>query len=52
MECEGACEEHIGDVTVVHVRSEHHDWGTFHYCDAAKEEDMRRGLYVEEEKGA
>ena len=51
MKCDGSCEEHTGDVTIVHVRSDNHDWGIFHYCETAIEEDRWRGLWVEAEKG-
>ena len=43
MECEGGCEEHIGDVVEVQVIP----WGTFWYCEEAIKEDKRRGLVVE-----
>lgn len=38
--CDGSCEEHIGKVKPVTVKG----WGLFAYCDAAVEEDIRRGL--------
>lgn len=41
--CEGSCQEHIGTVKKVRVFG----WGTFMYCDAAIEEDRRRGLTVD-----
>jgi hypothetical protein len=48
--CDGSCEEHIGEVRPVHVVhiATGHDWGNFYYCDAAKEEDVGRGMRVEE----
>ena len=48
MQCEGACEEHIGPVRTVIVGT----WGEFKYCSAAIEEDRRRGLTVTEQKDA
>ncbi len=46
-ECDGACEEHIGDVRRVHVQiNTGHDWGEFNYCEAAIDEDRARGLIV------
>jgi len=42
VECEGACEEHQGEVREVHVLC----WGKFFYCEEAIVEDRRRGLYV------
>jgi len=41
-ECEGACELHTGDIREVEVQG----WGTFKYCEAAVNEDQRRGLFV------
>lgn len=40
--CDGSCEQHEGEVVVVHVSS----WGKFHYCQEAIAEDKRRGLFV------
>lgn len=42
--CEGSCEEHKGEVREVYVKR----WGYFYYCEAAIEEDKRRGLIVTE----
>lgn len=49
--CEGACEEHIGNVKHVHVYkpSTDADWGWFWYCEAAIENDKKAGFTVEEE---
>ena len=46
-QCEGSCDEHIGDIKRVHVTHKNHDWGEFYYCDAAIAEDIRRGMTVE-----
>lgn len=46
MKCDGSCPEHSGPVQRVHVRAVAHDWGIFHYCDAAIQEDRARGLQV------
>ena len=47
--CDGACDEHEGDVVRVHVWHDEHmkDWGEFHYCAEAIREDRSRGLRVE-----
>jgi len=47
--CEGACDEHIGDVVLVHVWQDDPltDWGEFCYCEEAIREDRSRGLRVE-----
>lgn len=42
-ECEGSCIEHTGEVIRVMVSG----WGEFNYCEAAIQEDIRRGLSVE-----
>jgi len=42
LKCDGACEEHTGEVKVVNV----HNWGNFNYCESAIEEDTHRGLIV------
>lgn len=44
--CDGGCDEHIGTVRCVRVYDPEHktDWGWFSYCDAAIEEDTRRGM--------
>ena len=47
MKCEGSCEEHIGEVIQVKVKSITHDWGDFWYCEVARQEDQQRGLSVE-----
>ncbi len=44
--CEGSCEEHRGEVVRVRVTDTGKDWGEFDYCEAAIEEDKRRGLFV------
>ena len=41
--CDGSCDPHVGPVTLVRVLG----WGEFRYCEAAIEEDRRRGLIVE-----
>lgn len=41
-ECDGGCEEHVGEVQRVYVDG----WGEFNYCEAAIAEDQRRGLRV------
>lgn len=41
-QCEGSCEEHIGQLKEVEVVG----WGLFTYCQAAIEEDMGRKLMV------
>jgi CO dehydrogenase/acetyl-CoA synthase beta subunit len=46
LQCDGACEHHEGDVRTVLVRG----WGNFNYCQAAIDEDRRRGLWVIDEK--
>lgn len=45
-ECEGACEEHRGSVRAFRVRhiATDGDRGYFAYCEAAQEEDERRGM--------
>lgn len=46
--CEGACENHVGEVVTVHVTSpKGNDWGEFDYCEEAIAEDRRRGFTVE-----
>lgn len=40
--CEGACEQHNGEVVLVSVKG----WGEFNYCGEAIKEDQRRGLFV------
>lgn len=47
--CEGACDEHTGDIVRVHVWRDEHmkDWGEFNYCEEAIREDRSRGLRVE-----
>lgn len=42
LECEGACDEHLGEIKEVEVTG----WGTFLYCQNAINEDKRRGLIV------
>jgi len=42
--CQGSCEEHIGEPSIVHVGG----WGYFRYCEAAIAEDRRRGLSITE----
>jgi hypothetical protein len=49
--CDGACEVHSGEVRKFHVYYKRNgkistDWGFYHYCEAAKETDERRGLTV------
>ena len=46
-QCQGACEEHVGEVREVFVQG----WGYFDYCETAIAEDRKRGLIVIEEKG-
>nr|WP_298658919.1 hypothetical protein [uncultured Flavobacterium sp.] len=48
--CEGSCEEHKGEVVPVII--EGHGWnGTkFNYCQAAIEEDERRGFVVRHDR--
>jgi hypothetical protein len=48
--CEGDCEEHRGDVVLVHVFDASIDWDTFWYCDAAIAKDRSRGYTVNELK--
>jgi len=45
-ECEGACEEHVGEVKPVRVTHGNTDWGWFSYCQEARNEDERRGMTV------
>lgn len=47
--CEGSCEKHIGDVSCYEVSDPEagYNWGVFTYCDAAVDEDKKRGLIVE-----
>ena len=47
-ECDGSCKVHRGQVVRVEVRDIRNgkDWGLFHYCEEAIEEDRRRGLDV------
>ena len=40
--CEGSCENHQGEVKLVHVGG----WGYWAYCDTAIAEDISRGLSV------
>jgi hypothetical protein len=40
--CEGSCEEHRGECSVVYVDG----WTYFSYCEEAIAEDRRRGLSV------
>lgn len=50
-QCCGSCEQHRGRVTLVWVydpRNER-DWGYLNYCEAAIEEDRRRGFCVSDE---
>lgn len=42
LKCEGACEEHRGEVKEVLVQG----WGYFNYCEEAIKEDTRRGFTV------
>ena len=48
IECQGNCAKHRGVIHRVEVRDikNGHDWGLFSYCDAAIEEDRRRGFDV------
>jgi hypothetical protein len=45
-DCEGSCEIHKGEVVSVTIQG--HGWGgiKFNYCQAAIEEDERRGFVV------
>lgn len=50
MNCEGSCEDrdgHSGDAVRVRVRLPRKYWGEFWYCQAAIEEDRKRGFTVE-----
>jgi hypothetical protein len=50
--CEGNCEEHKGDIRLVHVYEESidRDWGNFSYCDNAIAKDREQGFQVTEIK--
>ena len=48
MECEGKCEEHVGQVKCVWVYNSVRDWGPFNYCEAAIEHDLKQGFTVAE----
>jgi hypothetical protein len=52
--CDGACEQHDGEVRKVHVFSIRtgHDWGALNYCAAAIAKDESKGLTVVTEGGA
>jgi hypothetical protein len=43
--CDGACEEHRGEVRCVLVGSGG-DWSEWNYCEAAVETDQRNGFRV------
>ena len=48
MNCDGACESHIGQirqVRVTHIASGK-DWGIFNYCESAIAEDISRGMEI------
>ena len=51
MKCEGACDEHRGEVRKVTVTdpdvNRGGEWGTFWYCETAIEDDRRNGFIVE-----
>ena len=49
-ECEGSCESHSGEVSVYRVYSIQggFDWGYFAYCETAKDEDVSRGMELED----
>ena len=48
IKCQGNCKVHRGQILRVEVRdiSTGKDWGLFHYCESAIEEDRKRGLTV------
>lgn len=48
IDCDGACENHIGDVIAVNVvdQKDGRDWGDYNYCEAAIEEDRDAGFAV------
>jgi hypothetical protein len=48
LQCDGACEHHMGDVRAVTVGR----WGDFNYCQSAINEDRARGLVVFEKQHA
>lgn len=50
MKCDGSCGEHVGAIRKVRVWYGCFDWGYFNYCQAAVEEDERRGLIVNEQQ--
>ena len=43
--CQGDCDEHAGELAVVHVGGER-DWGEFRYCETAVADDRIRGFTV------
>jgi hypothetical protein len=48
LQCDGACNPHEGDVRTVIVEG----WSNFNYCQAAIDEDRRRGFWVIDEQEA
>jgi len=50
MICDGICEiskECVGKVTKVHIYGiDGKDWGTFYYCEAAINKDIKNGFNV------
>jgi hypothetical protein len=48
--CEGSCEEHKGEVVPVIIEGHGWDGTKFNYCQAAIEEDERRGFVVRHDR--
>lgn len=48
--CEGSCEVHKGEVVPVIIEGHGWDGAKFNYCQAAIEEDERRGFVVRHDR--
>lgn len=46
LECEGNCEECVGEVVLCRVWSKEFGWWKFHYCENAINCDIENGFIV------